>query len=319
MILFLGINAKAQEISDAPAQNGDLVAMLQGLKQSADQLKIQNAQLKQNNVSKRQEITQLQMKLAKLREYNAAQTQKIEVLKEKNDGKARIIAQKGEVVFQMDNENEKLAAEVKSLGDQLAMIQREDASLDEQLAQFAQIDPNTMLSQVDTQDQSALRKEKISLLKMISDSRLHQQELQMRLSQMPDKGPNSEVLQLMLERDKWQKQIDLLKNSMDAEGGPKSVGPLKEDLQEIKVLTKQMNILEKNYAELKELHAKMKDKARGMSLNVDQRVEKEKLMNSLSDLSREGAMLKGQLHDLREQMVELDKRKTNLQKAILSQ
>ncbi len=85
------------------------------------------------------------------------------------------------------------------------------------------------------------------------------------------------------------------------------------DPQDLQSLSRQMTALEQNYDQLRDLWSKMQDKAQMLRMEPAQKTEKDKLAKNLTDLNQESAGLKAELQSLREQMVELDKRKTHLQ------
>ena len=60
----------------------------------------------------------------------------------------------------------------------------------------------------------------------------------------------------------------------------------------------------------------MSKKAKASQMTVSQHIEEEKLRGNIDDLNRQGAGLRGDLDNLRSQMVNLDKRKSRLETMI---
>ena len=85
------------------------------------------------------------------------------------------------------------------------------------------------------------------------------------------------------------------------------------DDKELRQLESQLKVLEKNYGQLKDLVARMSKKIQSPAMVINQRTEGGKLKKSIDDLNLQGMGLKADLDDLRSQMVELDKRKSQLE------
>jgi chromosome segregation ATPase len=113
------------------------------------------------------------------------------------------------------------------------------------------------------------------------------------------------------------KQIKDLEDEIASYPPQKPLADLGVDSQwddsQLRQLESQLKALEKNYVQLKDLVARMSKKVQSPAMVINQRTEGEKLQKSLDDLNLQGMGLKADLDGLRDQMVELDKRKSQLE------
>lgn len=290
----------------------DLETTLRDLKTSADGLNQQNAQLIQENAQLRQSLSQLQLRLGQLHEEEAQLTQQALKLQDKDESKAKQISLAQKNLYELDAKLEKQVASIKETKDQIAKLAQEDQNLTEQLNQIQQVSLNNSNLIVEDPQSDLKRKEKINLLKMIDQSHLRQQHLNEAIVKLKPSGQESETAQLMAQREVLQSQLN---GYQDELASLSSIHQLAEvvDTEDVKLLAGQMTALEKNYDQLRDLWSKMQEKAQSLRMAPTEKIEKDKLSKNLMDLNQDSAKLKSELRALREQMVELDKRKTKLQ------
>ncbi len=289
---------------------------LKDLRDSSDEIKRSNDQLHQFNTQLGQEITQLQLKLGQLQEQEKGLTQSAFRLQDKNEAKAKQIALVQKDLFALDAKFEKANADVKEAKDMLVKMNQEDQNLNEQLTEIQHVLPEA-ISNTGSLEVDSKRKEKINLLKMIDQSHVRQEQLNQALSQLRPTGQAIETVQLLAQREAYQAQINELQRQLREL--PMDVAVAGNDVynpDDVKTLMNQMASLEQNYSQLRDLWLKMQDKAQVLQMNPSQKIEKSKLAKNLTDLNQQSSILKGELQTLREQMVELDKRKTRLQEIL---
>lgn len=298
--------------SNGPIAHPGLEEMLERLKESADQLSTTNASVNRQNAQMRRDISQLQLKLGQLKAEEVSLTEAAFKLQNKDEGKAKQIAALQKELFNLDEKLDIAQGNIKKASDELLKVSQEEKNIDEQLNQIAQASLDTIGSPQEDEVSASRRKEKINLLRMIDKSKERQLQLNKQLYELKPAGPQTDVIQFTSQREALLAQIELAKKRLAQIPTPE-VDMQHIDPQDAQLLSSQMTSLEKNYDELRDLWEKMQSKAQALKMSTDQRVEKDKLEKSLGDLNREAGNLKAQLHDLREQMVELDKRKTRLQ------
>ncbi len=304
--------------SEGPIANPGLEEMLERLKESADQLSATNASVNQQNAQMRRDISQLQLKLGQLKAEEVTLTDAAFKLQHKDESKAKQIAALQKELFGLDEKLDLSQGEIKKAADELLKVSQEEKNVDEQLNQIAQASLDSIVDPQEDEAAASKRKEKINLLRMIDQSKERQLQLNKQLYELKPAGPQTDVIQFTAQREALLAQIELAKKRLSQTPVPQ-VDMQHIDPKDAEVLSNQMTSLEKNYDELRDLWEKMQSKAQALKMSTDQRVEKDKLESGLGDLNREAANLKAQLHDLREQMVELDKRKTRLQDVLAGQ
>jgi hypothetical protein len=146
---------------------------------------------------------------------------------------------------------------------------------------------------------------------MIYDSKAQQTKLHEAIAQQHQSASSSPYIKAMAQRDFLKDQIQRLQQQKPLQGG--SASPMDPQFQsDLQELESQVALLQKNHDELENLLSQMQKKAQGIAGQQDKAMEKDKLERSVEDLKIENYRLKSELTNLRNQMVELDKRKTRL-------
>jgi len=190
-----------------------------------------------------------------------------------------------ESVTKLATDNDQLAArdtaikqQVLQLQAQLGQLEAQGVLLERKAARWRDNNPGRAqpfeAPPPDTRAGESRQKEKLKLMKMIYDSQQRQEMLQER---------------------------------------PSANGEAQWDDTQQRQLESELKVLEKNYVQLKDLMDQLGKKSQSVQLTVSQRIEGEKLQGSIDDLNRQGVGLKSDLDDLRSQMVDLDKRKSQLE------
>ncbi len=188
----------------------------------------------------------------------------------------------------------------------IARAEHEDHGLTQEFDQAHQplAQTSAVVSTVTAQDQ----KERLKLLKMIYDSKQRQEELQQEASTLAQDIHQKETL-INAVKDLQDSNDRLTRLSSSAAAGAKE----NWNDNEMRQLEIEVRDLQKNHDELEDLLAKMQNKVSQLDVSPDQKNEKHKLQASLDELDTEGKLLKKSLGELREQMVDLDKRKSHLE------
>jgi DNA repair exonuclease SbcCD ATPase subunit len=133
------------------------------------------------------------------------------------------------------------------------------------------------------------QKEKLKLMKMIYESQQRQVSLHANIQEIQKSTPLPP---------------------------PTAAHAIQWDNSQLQQLQLELNFLERNYAQLKDLIQQMERKNRNTRAAVGEHVEEQKLQAAVDDLKRQGVKLMLDLSDLRSQMVDLDKRKTQLENMV---
>jgi archaellum component FlaC len=150
-------------------------------------------------------------------------------------------------------------------------------------------------------------------MKMIYDSQQRQEALHESIQDYQKQTSPSPAASALARQQVLKERIKDLENQ--------TVIPTSSQLDDTQLgaLEAELEKLEQNYAQLKELLGQMKPKFRRVSMTASQHVEQDKLEGHVNDLTRQEAGLKSDLDDLRSQMVDLDKRKSSLEMLIRQQ
>jgi chromosome segregation ATPase len=185
----------------------------------------------------------------------------------------------------LNKETDKLKDTNPRRTQQISRLEEKDFELDNRI-QKAEGSLRSMQQSGGAEDRPVehSQKEKLKLMKMIYDSQQRQESLHEAISE-------------------FQKNTN---------GGFLNQG----DDAQLRQLESELQALEQNYLQLKDLMEQMNKKAQAARMTVSQHIEGEKLQSSIDDLNRQGVALKVDLDDLRSQMIDLDKRKSYLETTI---
>jgi len=170
--------------------------------------------------------------------------------------------------------------------EQIKRLQEENADLDKHI-QSTSDDIQSIQQRSKTSIFS--QKDKLKLMTMIYDSQQRQEELYRSIG-------------------------EVRKNAQASRAAvPRATGADRWNEAQLAQLEAELKTLEQNYSSFKDLTKEMGRKAKALRLAAPKQSEVEKLQISMDDLNRQHAQLKGDLNDLRAQMIELDKRKSYLE------
>jgi chromosome segregation ATPase len=182
-----------------------------------------------------------------------------------------------------------------------------------------------------SQDKNLRQSPKISLLEKENsdlDDRIQKAQGSVKLTQLSLDAANQEAQKLLVlspqagvralaHQELLKKQVKDLEDEIAAFPPEKPLASFgftnQWDDKQLRQLESQLKVLEKNYGQLKDLVARMSKKIQSPAMVINQRTEGEKLKRSIDDLNLQSMGLKADLDDLRTQMVELDKRKSQLE------
>ena len=311
VVLYLGGGAvlyaqRAQPVGDFIDRFGESLTML---KDSSQQLSAGNAALAIKNDTLRASFKQMQMRLAKEIDENNNLTKSVLKLQDVNPSRAKQITRLEKDVFDINNAIDRLAEEMKINKENCVRAQAQEGPLTQKLAQLGIIQPPDPPAAPDP------RKERLQLLKMIYESKNRQENLYAQIS-----AAQKQIYPTSINVDNSRHKQDLLdqikrtrEEITQLKKGDKGSAPKDMFTQDqMRALEVQIKDLQKNHDELEDLVDRMKQKMQKFVLSTDQRNEMNKLKGSLESLNIEGNKMKQDLGDLRQQMVELDKRKTYL-------
>jgi chromosome segregation ATPase len=289
-----------------------LGAGLSDLKASASKLSSGNANMTMRNTALKAKINEFQKQLGQLSEENNALTRAALKLQDQSPTRTKKITQLEKELFSLDEKMERLAADISTHADAIERAKAEDESLTARLNEIGLKEPAPAPVEVVEDVRGKQQKEKLRLLKMIADSKQKQIELHAKINTAKKNVPvidqsvsgRKEELQAKIK----EAEIELAKANAQL-----PATPLEELTQEqVKQLEAQVKDLKANHAELDKLMGKMEKKVGKVTLTSDQRMQLAKLKESQEAINIESRKLKGQLADLRQEMVNLDKRKTQL-------
>ncbi len=315
-IVFLSLlsfqikNVSADDMLINPSN--ELSASMQSLYSSAQKLSMGNSILAVRLNEVNMKLNALQLRLKQLAVENSHLSEEAMKLQDVNPAKARKIADLEKESFDIDAQVEDLRTKIKTDADAMALAPTQALRLDRRLNELGILEYETKAPD------DLNSKEKLQILKKISESKQRQSELYAKISSGQIALPQVQVQSaqeknaLLASIKQTQSEIDVLsksfKSSMD-----------NDVAADFKQMQMQVSLLQKNHDELEDLALRMQQKAQAMQKNVDQRAEYNRLKDNLDAINKEAKRMKFQVTDLRIQMVELDKRKTYLESSFRKQ
>lgn len=306
-----------------PVASGELSQGLAQLRSSVEQMAASNEVLAARNAQLKLRLNQSQAALDKItKEYQElsaaklkaeapipAKTVQIEELKRFIEGLDVGIASVNEKINKADEELRALEVQQRPLDEQMRAL--EDPSY---LTEEEAMSPE--LAELSQQKQ----KDKLAILKRISESQAHQVLLQQQIldaqKSIPD-SPEAENVHRrnMLQADisRLEAEIEQLTAVVQAQAG--------QGLQEgdLGALEKSIADLENNRNQLKDLIAQMKKKTRQVVLSDEKVKDQVRLQDHIEELKNEAKTLRLDLEEAEQEMVELDKRKHQLELLLKNQ
>ncbi len=319
-IILLNGRAWAQEENVSIAASA-LQGVLSNLKQSVEKLSLDNDQLTAKDNYIKQQVLQLQAQLGQLEaQGNVLNTAAVK-LQDKNTRRARKIAQMEATNFDLDNRTQKAEASIKLIQKSLDAGYQEDQRLLLQLKGMTNILPEAPKAQpLESPSANRRQKEKLRLMKMVYDSQQRQELLHESILEFQKNTALLPAASALAHQQNLKEQIKDLEAEIAAYPQEKSLGNSEVanqwDNTQLRQLELELKVLERNYAQLKNLMEEMGKKVQGSQMTVSENVEGQKLQGSMDDLSRQSEGLRASLDDLRTQMIDLDKRKSHLEAMI---
>jgi len=289
---------------------------LSDLRTSVDQMAASNEALAAKNMQLNDRLKTAQAMLQKLNQEN----QELSAAKMKAEtpipSQVKKVEELQKVSTELDVKMSDMSEQIKVNQEKVLASKKEDDALNEQINQIQ--NPAAPSDEELTPELAEIRqqkqKQKLAALKMISESQAHQMLLQEQILDAQKNIPQTEESQNvnrkhMLESDLrgLQQEISQLK---DLTGGPagQAVGA-----DQLRKLQQSVDDLERNRKELSDLVVKMQKKAQKIHLTTEERTEQAKLQYNVDQLKTEAKTLRLDLEEAEQQMVELDKRKAQLE------
>ena len=315
ILALLSSSAWAQANQAINLSTDQLAGELAGLKTSTERLSAGNAALSVSNNALQSRLVPLQGPLQKLMDENNALTRSALKLQEVNPARARKIAELEKEAFDIDNKIEKLAEDINASRALIEGASKEDVRLNQRLKELGLSVPVAVPPPASVDTAQAQAKEKLRLLKMIGDSKQHQEDLYGKIAEAQKQRTKTVVrVETSSEKEVMLNQIVVLQEQVDqlkkTAAAPSDTGI---DSEQFSQLQAQVKALQKNHDELESLANRMQQKARKLPLTDDQRTEQNRLRSTLAEIEQEAHRMKAELNSLRRQMVLLDKRKTSLE------
>jgi len=293
-----------------------LQSVLSNLKDSVERLSVDNDQMTQRDNAIKAQVEQLQAQLGQLEDQGDQLSHEMDKLHGKDPGHAQQVARLEEQNTDLDDQRQKAQTKIRLAQESLNEGYQEDQRLVLQLSGV----PSALLLQSPAYQLEVRRqKRKLQLMKMIAESQQRQADLQRAILKY-QKNISAPPADALARQELLKEQIKILEGQLTM-NPPRlpavSIAPvLDADHVQLYQLEDELKVLEQNYAQLKELTLQMSQKSKSLHLTVSQHSEEKKLQGSLDDIVRQGEELKAQLDALRLQMVDLDKRKFNLESMI---
>jgi len=169
------------------------------------------------------------------------------------------------------------------------------------------------------QGDAHLQKEKLRLMKMIYESEQRQEALHAFILGYQQDKPLLPIAGALAQQQLLKEQI----KDLEAQLAPAqdkhlaaAVNTYQWDDTELRQLELELKVLEKNYDQFKVLMTEMTKKAQNTKLTGDEKAEESKIQGNIESINRQSIALRADLDDLCAQMVELDKRKSRLERMI---
>ncbi len=289
---------------------------LKELKKSVDQLSSSNETLALKNIQLKARFDDSQMVLQKLLEDNRKLMESSDKLHRNDPMRAKQIAQLQKDLMDLDNKLSGLEPQFKVAKNNITSGQKEDQRLNDQIKQGGMpVVANTdAISPEISQIWEQKQKEKMAILKLIMESQNRQELLREQISDFQKDVPVLASNSILLNRRKAL-EAQIQKVQQEIAQLNLNQNPSQQNLNEKQLQQLQVNIsnLEKNRDELQGLLLKMQQKIQQIPLTEDQKLEQAKLQSNIDRLKKEAKGLKFDLGELQQQMVGLDKRKSDLE------
>jgi len=313
---FLSTCAWAQEDNLMNATSA-LQDVLSTLKDSVDKLNVNNSKLAAKDNYIRNQISLLQVKLAKLSQDGAVLNKAEEPLRQNNDRFSKQINELESEIFGVDNETQKDEGEIRLAQQSMDAGYHEDEKLLLQLKKMAPVLGGQAVPSPIDDEALKMQKEKLKIIKMIYESRERQAAIHQSILDFQKNSPQLPAVSDMAQQAVLKSQINALQTEIAAYPPvlPASVNANWDDDQ-LEQLEGELNVLERDYHQLKELMAQMNQRVQSNKLSSGEEAEAQQLRHHIENLDNESQGLRADLDDLRSQMVDLDKRKSHLEELI---
>ena len=307
-----------QQVRAEDSFSQKLAQSLAGLKQNVDQLSVSNQSQGLKNEQMKVSLKDSQITLGKLMQENQQLEESKAKLQKPTSGKTQQIAQLKKTLGDLDNQIIALNQQLKISQDKIVNEQKQEVQLNQQMTQFNK--PEQIESDVLSPEVSQLiekkQKEKLAMLKMISESQSRQELLQQKILDYKKNIPIPNVLvkdmenkKEMLEASITQLRDEIVQLNYLANNDSKH-GWSEEQIHQLEL---SVNNLEENRDELRGLIQKIQQKAKQGVPTQEEIKERVKLQSNISKLKEENRNLKIDFAQLQQQMVDLDKRKSYME------
>ncbi len=286
--------------------------VLTDLKQGIDQLTIDNAQVLQQDEELRKQLTKLRVQLGQIQQEGEQLEREVSKLRVGHESKAKQLNDARAEFNTLNEQLEKLNDEIKIMAQGVEQKIKEDEALARQLEELRPA-PVVPPVPVVVESKPDPRKEKLKLMKMIYDSKKHQDELQEALLVAQKNAVSTSQAKALARKEYLLGEINQLEKVI-AQLPDVQVPVIDNNWSEeqLRQMELELKNLQKNHDELALVVGQLQQKNMALQVKPEDRVEQSRLENSTNELKREGKALKADLTALRSQMVELDKRKTRL-------
>jgi chromosome segregation ATPase len=310
---------RAQEEGNVNTATSALQSVLSNLKQSVEQLSLDNDQLAARDRAIKQQVRELKDQLGALESQGELLDKAAGQLQDKNPHRSEQIARLEEENYELDDRTQKTENSIQQIQQSLEAGYREDQRLLLQLKRMTNSMPGLPEAQpADSQAAVRLQKEKLRLMKMIYDSQKRQGALHESILEFQKNTPLLPGASALAHQQLLKEQIKDLETQLSAYPPRRMTAVPAEQLDDTQLhqLELELKALEKNYLQLKDLMGQMTKKSQNAQGTIGDRAEAEKLQKNIDDLNHQGAGLRAGLDDLRSQMIDLDKRKSQLEDMI---
>lgn len=286
---------------------------LNSLKSGTERLHAGNADLTARSSDVKGTVYQLHGHLQKAVDENKSLTRSMQRLQETHPSRTRKIEHLRRELSEYDDKMERVEDLIRISQRAIDAASKEDARLRQRLDEIGMAPP---IDDEPPMPDDSEQKEKLRLLKLIDESKEHQQELYYQVAQAKKQKEVTQVVTVQTsgERQQLANQIGALEAQLEqlAKPQPPPEDPWKPE--QLVQVQDQIKALQQNHDELQELIGRMHQKAQSIPISQDQRNERNRLRASLEEIHQERRKIKTQLSDLRKQMVSLDKEKASLEK-----
>jgi DNA repair exonuclease SbcCD ATPase subunit len=308
-------------LSYAIEQTGPALGLTQGLSQlknSVDQMAVANDSLAAKNVQLKNRLNSLQSTVQKLVQENTELNHAKSKLDLDNPVKAEQIEQLENRSNKLDQLGGQLEDQIKKTREALDAKIKEEQQINDQIKKMlnapgATVAPAALppeLSEVKEQK----RKEKLAMLKLISEIQAHRILLQEQILDFQKNTPTANAPTESGRKEALEKQIQELQeevNRLNALTIQAAHQGWDED--QIHQMEASVSDLEKKRDELNSLITQMQAKNHQIHASQSPKNEEDKLQGGIEKLKSETKGLKMDLEEMQQQMVELDKRKSYLE------